>query len=1305
MTIQQKIAMFVRHFGKRLLVWFLRAMRWHAQLLAKLLLLTGVLATAIWAAATFWLFPSINNYRYDVSQLVGELSGLHISIGEIKAGWEDLDPAFLLTDVTLYDQQGQPALHLDRVRANLSWLSALVLEARFSRIVLDTPELVLKRDQQGLIHLAGLTLNGPGEGRFGNWILRQHRIDIDQGRIVWIDERQGVPALQVEKVRLRISNLFRVHRVELSGTPPPHLASAINLNGTLRGSNLNQLQDWSGDLKLDLAYADVAAWRPWLFLPPELLQGRGGVSTWFAFKRQQLYQGVLQLNVADAALQFQPSLPVLHVKRLQGKATLSSKELENSLLLQDVAITMGDGQRLQQNKLQLERQLDEKGELAALKLSADELKLHDWMKLTPYLPLPEAASNYLTGLQASGLLRQFKLSWLKPSMPDQSFELSSSFSDLSLLPLKPANGVSNLAGNLILGSKGGALNVECQHCSVSLPGLFVEDLRFDHLQGKSSWRRLGEGWKVDISQLRMNNADVAGVVSGSYTSAAQGAGHADLRAELVNGRADAVWRYIPLTVGDTTRDWLRSSLKAGTASRAVMVLQGALDDFPWDKRNTGRFRVDVDAHDVDLDYADHWPMIAHIGAKLVFEGDQLLIHANQGNLMGVRLNRVQVRIPSLESGERLLIDGETHGPLINYLRFVDASPVNTTLAGFTNGTGGTGDASLRLKLDIPLDNVDGTKVNGQLHFNGNQLSLGRGIPLLDQVRGSLQFTERSLKVPAISARGLGGRLALSGDTAADGAINLLASGNATVNGLAQAYPDPVWRYARGEVRYNLGINVRKGSADWWLESNLQGAQLDLPPPLRKLPADSKPLRIQMRSLADDQSRWQIRFERGLLADLLYQQRRLLRGAINLNPANDAGGRSGGAIVSQLPGKPGLGLSGNLPYVSLDAWTPVIGALGSAGGGSVYASDFRIGSLDVFGKRLHDLRLWVGADGQTWSGAVQSREMNGSFSYTDQGAGRLLARLKRLSLPMGDAPVTEAGASVERGNPSWPVVDVEIENLQYKERSLGRLELKATPKGESLQIDRFATTAADGRMELDGVWDYRSRQPVSKMNVKLESDDVGKFLGRFGMADTVRRGGAKISGQLAWIGSPYAPDLATMSGNFDLEAKNGQFAKVEPGVGRLLGIVSLQALPRRMTLDFRDVFSEGFAFDAIAGRFDINRGVMHTDNFSIVGPAAVVSMKGDIDLLNQSQLLNVKVVPVIGDGVSIAAGFVVSPVIGLTALVLQKMLKDPLGQLMAYEYRLSGKWQDPKVEKLGSAMLNSGKDAAGEAAKNNSPYSN
>jgi hypothetical protein len=60
------------------------------------------------------------------------------------------------------------------------------------------------------------------------------------------------------------------------------------------------------------------------------------------------------------------------------------------------------------------------------------------------------------------------------------------------------------------------------------------------------------------------------------------------------------------------------------------------------------------------------------------------------------------------------------------------------------------------------------------------------------------------------------------------------------------------------------------------------------------------------------------------------------------------------------------------------------------------------------------------------------------------------------------------------------------------------------------------------------------------------------------------------------------DYATLSGEMKLEASKGQFLKLDPGAGKLLGLISLQTLPRRFSLDFGDVFSQGFAFDSIQG---------------------------------------------------------------------------------------------------------------------------
>jgi uncharacterized protein YhdP len=140
-------------------------------------------------------------------------------------------------------------------------------------------------------------------------------------------------------------------------------------------------------------------------------------------------------------------------------------------------------------------------------------------------------------------------------------------------------------------------------------------------------------------------------------------------------------------------------------------------------------------------------------------------------------------------------------------------------------------------------------------------------------------------------------------------------------------------------------------------------------------------------------------------------------------------------------------------------------------------------------------------------------------------------------------------------------------------------------------------------------------------------------------------------------------------------------KLEPGIGKLLGILSLQALPRRIALDFRDVFSEGFSFDEIVGAMKINRGIASTDNFRIQGPAARITMSGEVDLARETQQIRVRVSPHVSDTVSLAGALVGGPIAGVAAFLAQKVLKDPLDQFISYEYRVTGTWADPNVARV------------------------
>lgn len=385
-----------------------------------------------------------------------------------------------------------------------------------------------------------------------------------------------------------------------------------------------------------------------------------------------------------------------------------------------------------------------------------------------------------------------------------------------------------------------------------------------------------------------------------------------------------------------------------------------------------------------------------------------------------------------------------------------------------------------------------------------------------------------------------------------------------------------------------------------------------------------------------------------------------------------------------PDRAGIFVSGAIKNLDFNEWLALTGESGGGGALNLAGVDLRIAEMRVFERRFADLAIRATSPGGNLQATIRGRDIDGTLGWRAQGKGRLTARLRRLNLPAAESVAAVATPVVQAADarpPELPALDVVVDELLLAERSLGRLELQATPQQSDWRIERMQLITPESQLSVDGTWQNWLTQPRVQANVQLLVNDVGRLLARLGYPEGIRRGTAKIEGSLAWAGSPQRLDYPTLSGNFVLEAAKGQFVKLDPGIGKLLGILSLQSLPRRITLDFRDIFSEGLAFDEIVGAIKVVQGVASTDNLRITGPAARISMGGQVDLAKETQSLRVKVNPQLSDTFSVAGALIGGPVAGVAAFVAQKLLKDPLNQIAAYEYDVTGTWTEPVVTKV------------------------
>ena len=156
------------------------------------------------------------------------------------------------------------------------------------------------------------------------------------------------------------------------------------------------------------------------------------------------------------------------------------------------------------------------------------------------------------------------------------------------------------------------------------------------------------------------------------------------------------------------------------------------------------------------------------------------------------------------------------------------------------------------------------------------------------------------------------------------------------------------------------------------------------------------------------------------------------------------------------------------------------------------------------------------------------------------------------------------------------------------------------------------------MPASGTWSGRGEAARTQLRLDVDSDDIGALLAGLGLGGQVGGGKGKLGIDAHWRGGPEALDPNTMDAAITLDARDGRLLEIEPGAGRVLGLLGVAQLPRRLTLDFRDFFDKGFAFDSIKGDVRLAQGAARTDNLAIKGPAADIHVRGSADLRTQRQ---------------------------------------------------------------------------------------
>ena len=1275
--------------------------RWrHRVRRVRRLLAYGVAVVLILVASLVGLvsqvLPILERYPDQVAAWISARAGQPVSFDRLNARWTRSGPLLSLHGLRV----GEPGGRIEVGRADLvvAVYSGLFPGRPLTEIRLADLALELTREADGRWSLQGLasgdrqtdplaTLRGLGELQVRNAALTVRVPDRDlTATIDRLDAR-----IRVSGERLRVG--LRIHAEQ----GPPQ-AVVVDLERGRGG------RAWFGGESVALA-----ALNPLLAeVGIETMAGAGELQAWFAWDSAGAFEARLEADLEGLVLRGLAPIaldarqpdgprvePRLAIERWRARVRWQ-RQAEGDWRLQAPLLRWHDGND--------EHRLDGLHAATGVDagLIADRADLSPWLALAALTDRVPAATRRWLYLAAPKLnLRAVEVAgdWLaataEGSEDGAREDAVDAVSDrpagqtvrrpigrariaaATWLPVGRTPGIEALQGELQFDDRALALDFDDQASPrLDWPVAFGAPVHLALSGGLSAWRA-EPGVVIETRDLRLASEGF-GLRALLRIDASQPERPALFgNAEIEPGRATALKRFwLRHQMSETLIDWLDRAIVDGQLAGGRAVIGGALADWPF-RSQQGQFLAEVDLAGVPLQFSPEWPAADRLDARLRFTGSSLDIEGS-GGIGGGGVERVHGRIEDFRASVlELALDANAEGGQV--LALLRSSPLRENHGEHLDALRLGGRVRVQLGLRQPLKSGLGEfELRGTADLAGAQLAHAGWQVAFDRAEGRLRFGRDGLAAEELQVW-LGEDVASFSLATGDGFVSdpgLIAE--ASLRGrfpaarlLAHA-PDLDWLgpYLDGRADWTVAIESPRpaaGQADpparLRLQSDLVGLALGLPAPLRKGVDQALPLRLQMTIPVQAES---LSLELGAL--------------MRLDGRIGEDGRLDGLVAfmgdaGAMPDGRGLRIVGQVPVLDAAGWAGLAG--GGAGQGVLHSVEILAGELDLLDRAFLDTRVVLSVEPEQMRLHLEGPEIAGRMVFPRDETSALTGDFERLYWPAGRI------ASAATGNPdpaALPPLRLRVEDLRFGAARLGRALLDTYPTPEGLHVERLESDSEMLKLVASGDWTTIDGSPRSRFALAFTSSDLGRMLDALGFPGLVAGGEVEATMVAAWSGSPAAFGMEKIDGSLELKVGSGRFLDVEPGgAGRLLGLVSLAELPRRLILDFRDLFGEGLQFGAITGRFQLAAGVATTDDLDIDSSSARIRVRGRTLLTDERYDQTIEVLPKTSSMLPALGALAGGPAGVALGALAQAIFRSPMQQMGRTVFQVTGPWSEPVVE--------------------------
>lgn len=1318
-----------------------RPLRYCPISLAALIVLSALLIGAFQIAVT-----RVPEYRGELQDWLSEKTGLVIEFKGISARLRMYGPELVFDDaivrtpdrtrVLAAAQRGSVAFDL--------WSSIRSLRLTAGRFTLDSPELGLIRTRAGRIQLVGQSALPDSEAAKPISVesLPVGQFHVRNAVVNFRDEMTGRGPWSLSGISFRLDRHTDLLQLQGEASLPQSLGQSLEFSARVAGP-LEDVDGLVSNLALEGHGLDLSGWADVLpdhWLAPET--GHGSIELASTFSGVHPTAMTMKLDLSDVSAvspawliplpQAAPLVtkqdddaPVAEAEPVVPAAAAnepvpaaddgdSTSELVgfDRLALTVNAVRHDNAWMVSASDVNLSRKASpwraDKIEVrwsprpaggVSLGIVADRLVLENLWPLLAYLPESETVAK-LRALRAHGTVDDLSLNIDRPEAGQPArYSLKAVVTDAGFSPVLNAPGLDGISARIEGDEAGGTISLDADDVMFTLPRMFRESLSAKSVDAAVNWERLADGWRLSSDDLRVVAQDgkVQARIAVAIPADRSLSPTLELNAQAQDLNAAATSRYLPANkLTPKTLAWLDAAFAAGRVTRADVNFHGPVRAFPF-RRREGEFVARGEVDGISFNYQDGWAPAERVAGVVEFRNQGMKLITGTAMVGGLQVSKISGDFADFKAGN-LNVKAQAAGDLGDALRLLQTSPIADALGSQFQSLTGQGSTTADVSMRLPLKHIADRQVLVTTQLADAKVTSATLVAPVTSLSGSLTVRQSLPEAADLRGQWLGGPLtvAIAPVPAATPKALLTATGRAEAAQLIPLLHLPASVSISGATDWRLTTPLETASADattprqprkFTIESALDGFGLKLPYPVGKAESESRPLHVEVEYDGDSTVLTRTAF--GDLRALMRIRER--RDGWHL----DRGGVRADGIAAALPAHPGIGIDGSLDRLNLDEWL----ALKGNGEGGTPVSDYlqtanlQLGSLQIFGYEFPDVRGILRYTAAAWQVNVAGPNAQGELTIpTDIAAAQPLSvSLERLVIADNDRPGGQSGGRDPR---SWPNLHVAVQDFRYEDHAIGAVTLQATRVPNGIRIDSLTVTQDAAHGDAHGQWLVTPDGEHTEMNVLIASTDVAATLRELNYAPLMEAKRGEISAELSWPGGFDSNFATRASGKVSVSADNGQLLTVQPGAGRVLGLFSVAALPRRLALDFSDLTDKGLSFDAIHGDFELREGNAYTSNVLLRGPAAEIGIAGRVGLAARDYDQTAVVTGNLGASLPVAGVLAGGPAVGAALLLFSQVFKEPLKGMTRGYYRITGPWDNPVIERVDAAQ---GKDAAATAA--------